>query len=50
MGQSNPPKCRSQKVRIIKCKSRADRSKPVGLLVRRRRRRRRRKVYSKLTQ
>jgi len=29
----NPPKCRSQKVGIIKCKSRADRSKPVGLLV-----------------
>ena len=30
----NPPSCRSQKVGIIKCKSRADRSKPVGLLVR----------------
>ena len=29
-----PQKCRSQKVGIIKCKSRADRSKPVGLLVR----------------
>ena len=33
MGLPNPPKCRSQKVRIIKCKPRADRSKPVGLLV-----------------
>ena len=30
----NTPSCRSQKVGIIKCKSRADRSKPVRLLVR----------------
>ena len=30
----NTPSCRSQKVGIIKCKSRADGSKPVGLLVR----------------
>ena len=34
MGRSNAPSCRSQKVGISKCKSRADRSKPVGLLVR----------------
>ena len=34
IGRPNAPKCRSQKVGILKCKSRADRSKPVGLLVR----------------
>ena len=33
-GLPNTPSCRSQKVGISKCKSRADRSKPVGLLVR----------------
>jgi hypothetical protein len=38
IGGPNAPSCRSQKVGIIKfksraCKSRADRSKPVGLLV-----------------
>ena len=33
IGRPNAPKCRSQKVGILKCKSRADRSKPVGLLV-----------------
>ena len=31
IGRPNAPSCRSQKVGIIKCKSRADRSKPVGL-------------------
>ena len=34
IGRLRTPSCRSQKVGIIKCKSRADRSKPVGLLVR----------------
>ena len=32
-GLPNAQSCRSQKVGISKCKSRADRSKPVGLLV-----------------